>query len=98
MSREAVPRRPLPPRRRNQLTVPQIAVGIAVFSPVSELYCCQIGRRRPSSGHADLTGGLLVSSRFRWSSPRPPSCLAVVAGEPAGSLPAVPRRPGQPAG
>jgi hypothetical protein len=65
-------------------------------SPPSHRFCRQtprslspIRRRRRSCGRFDFPGGLRVSPRSGWPFPRPPSCLAVAAGEPAGAPPAV---------
>jgi hypothetical protein len=91
--REAPARRPMCPRRGNRATVPGITAVRRRFPAGTEVHRHRIGPCRPSSDHTDLTGGLLVSFQSRRTSPRPPSCPTVDAGEPAGALPAMLRRP-----
>jgi hypothetical protein len=68
-SPQTPPRSPLPPRRRNRPRVPSVTVVVADSPAGSELRRLQIRRRVPSSGEADPTAEILVSTQ---SFPPPP--------------------------
>jgi hypothetical protein len=74
MSPEALPRRPLPPCRRNRPAAPGITAGDYFFPAGSELAAAKIRYRWPSSGPADHFGAAPMSLWFRRAPPRPPSC------------------------
>jgi hypothetical protein len=80
-----VPRRPLPPSRKNRSPSPPIDTTVAVSSADIRGRRRRLRRRRPFSGRTDDTGDLLVRLRSSWTLPLPLSASerrpSLVTGE-----------------